>query len=91
MTDQTPFEIPAFLRRNKETTMTAAPTLALAPIKAPKKKRKDAYICRITVSIPLNLDDSTAYATAVGAVDGILAELPTGSKIEFASRGLGKI
>lgn len=71
--------------------MTAAPTLVPDPTKAPKKKRKDAYICRITVSIPLNLDDSTAYSKAVEAVDGLLPELPAGSKIEFASRGLGKI
>lgn len=68
--------------------MTTTPA---APIKAPKKKRADAYLVRATISLPLDMSDAESLAKAIKAVDGLAAHLPAGTQIEFASRTLGKI
>lgn len=67
--------------------MTTPPA---APAKKPKQKRQDCYQARATISIPIS-SDPQSYAKAVEAVDGLLAELPAGSRMEFVARGLGKI
>lgn len=71
--------------------MSAEPAPTPAPAKPPKTKRKDAYIARVTISIPLDPLDRDAYNKAVDAIDGLAAELPTAATVEFTHRGLGKI
>jgi hypothetical protein len=75
---------PDFLNRLKPNgdTMTAP---------APKKKRQDAMIARATISIMLDMSDAETLAKAVKALDGLEKSLPTGSKVEYTSRGLGKV
>jgi hypothetical protein len=47
---------PAFLLRTpKGNTMSAV--TPITPVKAAKKKRQDAYIARVTISIPLDPAD----------------------------------
>ena len=81
-------ELPDFLNRNKQKEPAMTPPTP-AP-KSAKTKRQDCYTCRMTVSVPIT-SDPTSYAKAIEVVDGILAELPSGSTIEFAARGLGKM
>lgn len=68
-----------------------APAPTPAPAKATKKKRQDALIARMTVSIPLNMDNPNSFSDATAAVDGIKDKLPAGATVEFTSKGLGKI
>jgi hypothetical protein len=93
-------KIPDFLRRNpKGPDMTQTPAQASIeaenpPTPAPAKtktRRRDCYICRATISIPLNMADAESLSAAIKAADAIEASLPPGSKVTFASRGLGKV
>lgn len=82
-------DIPDFLNRNlKDTAMTHAPS----PAPTPKKKRRtDALIVRVTISVPLNMSDADSLYKATNAIDGLASTLPEGTKIDFASKGLGKM
>lgn len=79
------FEIPDFFRRNfnkGQKPMTSS---------TPRKRRADAYVARVSISILLDPSDGDSYSKAVKAIDGLAATLPAGTKIEFTSRSLGKI
>lgn len=80
-------EIPQFLIRNPEGKKMTTPPPGPKPAKT---KRQDCYTCRLTVNVPIT-SDPASYAKAIESVDGLLAELPSGSTIEFAARGLGKM
>lgn len=68
------------------TPIVAAP----APVKAPKKKRQDAYVARLTISIPLDMTSADSLAGAIKAVQGIKDAMPAGALVEI-SGSLGKI
>ncbi len=59
-------------------TQTPAP-------KATRKPRQDAYVARLTISIPLNLSDPKSFENAASAVAEISKVLPEGTKIESAA------
>ena len=71
--------------------MSVAPAAAAVPDPKPAKtKRKDAYIARVTISIPLDMTNADSLAAAIKAVAAIEATLPAGAS--FKSEGsLGKI
>jgi len=70
---------------------TPAPAPEPITTAAKKKRRTDALVVRMTVSIPLQMSDADSLYKATKAIDGIEAALPEGSKIEFAAKGLGKM
>lgn len=76
---------PSFLRRTpakENTAMTPAPT----PTKAPKTKRRDAYVATIKVQIPLT--DSASLIEAMKAVEDMAKPdaWPDGSEVEHSGR-----
>lgn len=91
MSDTTQFEIPEFLRRTPSKPgepMTAAPATP-AP-KPTRTRRTDAYVARITIAIPLDMNNADSLAGAIKTVAAIEATLPPGAT--FKSEGsLGKI
>lgn len=66
--------------------MTAAPE---AP-KQPKTKRRDAYVARINITIPLDMANADTLSEAIKAVNAIEATLPAGSTCEVFGT-LGKV
>lgn len=58
--------------------------------KAPKQKRHDALISRVTVTIPLSADQPESYAAAIKAVAEIKDMMPEGSTVKIES-SLGKV
>lgn len=83
-------ELPSFLDRRPKPENPIMTNAAPAAAK-PRKKRTDAYVARATISIPIDSSDPASFQKAVEAIDGLLAELPSGSTMEFASRSLGKM
>lgn len=59
--------------------------------KKPKQKRNDAYVARLSVSIPIDASNPESFSDAVKAVDAMTKSLPEGAKVTFASRGMAKI
>lgn len=62
---------------------------AATPAK-PKVKRRDAYIARVTISIPLNMADPDSLPKAIKAVADIKDKLPADATVKIDA-GLGKI
>ncbi len=90
----TEMQIPDFLRRTPkkdEPHMTTTQPEPVTTTKAPRKPRRDAYVARLTISVPLDMADSETLAKAVKAVAGVNGNLPHGSTVEVASAGLGKM
>lgn len=54
-----------------------------APAKAPKQKRHDALVARVTVTIPLATNMPESYADAVKAVESIKTSMPTGATVKI--------
>lgn len=81
-------EIPAFLLRPKPGAQPV--TTPPAPEPKTKTRRKDAYIARVSISIPLDMSDATSLAKAIEAVQGIKSAMPAGAQVEVTA-SLGKI
>jgi hypothetical protein len=75
-------ELPAFLRRQPERTK---PMTTPTPAKKPKQKRSDAYVARLTVTIPLDMTKPECVADALKAIAAIGKSLPAGAT--FKSEG----
>lgn len=58
--------------------------------KPARKVRFDAYVARLTISIPLDMADPKSFETAATAVAGLSKHLPDGTKIESMAT-LGKM
>lgn len=67
--------------------MTNTPTPAPKPAKA---KRRDAYIARATITIPIDTLNAESLASAIKAVRAIETTLPAGSSVELSAT-LGKV
>jgi len=67
------------------------PTPAILPAKSAKKRRAEAYVARLTVSIPLDMKDADTLAQAITAVAKIKDTLPPGSVVETISASFGKM
>lgn len=68
--------------------MTPAP--ATAPTKT-RQARKDAYVVRLTISIPLDMKNADSLAEAIKAVAAIKDALPSGATVESTSASFGKM
>lgn len=66
--------------------MTNTPT----PTPKPAKRRKDAYIARATITIPIDTLNAESLATAIKSVQAIQATLPAGSNVDVSAT-LGKV
>lgn len=60
------------------------------PAKAPKVKRRDAYIARITVTVPVDMTDAQTLTDAMDAVKKIKDSLPANATVEMTA-GMAKI
>lgn len=58
--------------------------------KPAKTKRRDAYIARVTISIPLDMANTDSLAEAIKAVASIKETMPDGTHVA-QTVGLGKI
>jgi hypothetical protein len=56
-----------------------------------RAKSNIAYIAVIDIAIPVDMADAASVAAAIKAADSIEASLPAESKVEFTSRGFGKM
>lgn len=70
-------------------TQTETPAIATAT-KKPKRRMRDAYVARLTISIPLDMTDPTSFGSAAEAINKLGIGLPTGSKFESEAR-IGKV
>lgn len=59
--------------------------------KSPKKKRQDAYVCRLTIQIPVSLTDADSVPEATLAIKEIQAKLPAGAVVEIVATAFGKM
>jgi hypothetical protein len=59
--------------------------------KPPKARRKDAYISRLIISIPLNPMTPESFADAVKAIEGLSAALPEAAIITVNGASIGKV
>lgn len=71
-------------------TTAHAQTQLPASVKATKKRRTDAYVARLTISIPLDMANADSLAAAIKSVAAIEATLPAGSAVQL-SGSLSKI
>lgn len=67
------------------------PAPAILPVRAPKKRRAEAYVARLAVSIPLDMKDADTLAQAIAAVAKLKDVLPPGSVVEAISASFGKM
>lgn len=79
-------ELPDFLNRNKQ----KEPAMTTPATKPAKTKRRDAYIARVTISIPLDMANADSLAEAIKAVAAIKDAMPDGTLIEQTA-SLGKL
>lgn len=59
-------------------------------VKKQKRKMRDAYIARLTISIPLDMADPDCLKKAVEAVGKIEAGMPAGAVVDVAAN-IGKL
>lgn len=57
---------------------------------APRKRRSDAYVARITITIPIDLSKPEVLTEAQKAVVGIEKTMPAGATVKIEA-GMAKI
>lgn len=59
---------------------------APTPSKAPRQARKDVYIARLVIKVPIDMTNSETLGAAIKAVAGIKNGLPEGSTVEHTAK-----